>query len=692
MDLGNSLLLRRRLCWVGLLVHVCLFAAPTASPAVDFGAMSLDELASIQVTSVSKKAERLNRVPAAISVITADDIRRSGYLTLPDLLRLVPGTEVARVDSSQRAVTVRGFNDIYAQKLLVLLDGRSVYAPLFSGTHWAVQDLMLEDIDRIELVRGPGSSVWGANAVNGVISVVSKPARATPGLLVSGLAGTEAKNMGALRYGGAAGEGVYYRVYGKYGEWNDSRLVGGGDANDAWRRKQAGFRVDWEPSAQDRLTLQGDYAAAFMDMANPRIVLPAFGVPPPAEGYKTSRPVELHLESRNLLGRWSRQLTGDADFTLQVYHDRTHFCSGLLVEERSTDDIDFRHRFRLGRRHEIVWGGGYRRSKSDLTDSVEIRVDPLARTDGLTNTFVQDEISLIPERLQWTLGAKFEHNDFTGSEFQPGTRLSWLPDPRQTVWVSVARAVRTPSQMEHNSLLNLAVLPPSPTLPAPTVVSASGNPNLVSEVLQAYELGYRVQVNPRLTVDAAGFLNEYRRLRGSEERLDLSPLPNFARVVSFSDNSVRGRTYGGELEATYQAAPWWRLHAQASLTRARLRQPANQLTGAPRTPSIASPDGQVSLRSSMDFGGGVSLDVNARHVGRIAAAGVAIPGQVVPSYTIPQYIACDVRLAWRTARRFEVSLVAQNLGRKHREFVPTYTTTFFTEVKPSAYLRLTQEF
>ena len=670
----------------------CLGADPSRTAGMDFGALSLDELGSILVTSVSKKSENLAAVPAAISVITANDIHRSGFLTLPEVLRMAPGMEVARVDSAMWAVTVRGFNDSYAQKLLVLMDGRSIYTPLFSGTHWQVQDTTMEDIERIEVVRGPGGSVWGANAVNGVISIVSKSARATQGLLLSGGAGTERPVMAGARYGGTLGEGLYFRVYAKHDEGDKSRLVQGGDGNDAWKKTQGGFRLDWEPSTADRLTLQGDLFSADLNQSYPQIAFPAFMVPPPATGYNFGVDAPYDLAGDNLLGRWTRQLTSDSDFSLQIYHDRSHFGTVLLTEDRHTYDIDFRHRFKAGDRHDIVWGGGYRLSESDLLGSVMIEFRRLARSDKLFNLFLQDEISLVPNRLKWTLGGKIERNDYTGSELQPGTRLSWTPSPLQTIWASVARAVRTPSQVEHDARFNFAVLPPSPLLPLPSVVLANGTSRFDSETLVAYEIGYRVQPHVRLTFDVAAFVNDYNKLRGSAEGLDLSAVPNFAQVVSAINNGVKGQTYGGEFAATFQASERWRLHGNVSTIQSRLRQAPNQLTGAARTPSIASPEVQFTLRSSSDFGRNVTIDLFARYVDRIAAAGVAVPGLPVPSYRIPSYTTFDIRLAWRFAENLELSLMGQNLARKHREFTPTFTSTLFSEVGRSAYLRLTRTY
>ena len=658
----------------------------------DLTSLSLEELGSIQVTSVSKKSENLNKVPAAVSVITGDDIRRSGALTLPEVLRMAPGVSVAKVDATQTAVTVRGFNDTFAQKLLVLMDGRSIYTPLFSGTFWQAQDTMLEDVDRIEVIRGPGGTVWGANAVNGVISIVSKPARETQGVLLSGGGGSEQLALAGVRYGGQLGTNTFFRIYGKYDDRDNSQLVGGGDAKDGWSKGQGGFRLDWEPSTSDRLTLQGDLFELRANQTYAQVALPAFGVPPPLLGYNSVREAHPEQSGGNVLGRWSHQFSEDSDLSVQAYYDRSDIRFPVLEETRDTFDLDLRHRFQPGSRQEIVWGGGYRVSDSHLMDSVEIALSRKSRSDRVFNAFAQDEITLVPDRLLWTLGTKVEHNDYTGFEVQPGTRLSWTPTDKQTVWASVARAVRTPSQLEHDGRFNVVVIPPSLMLPLPTLVSVIGNPGFESEMLLAYELGYRIQAHRRLTLDAAVFINDYDNLRSSVERLDLSTVPNYAQVQSIINNDVHGLTYGGELAATFQAIDWWRLHGQISAIQADIRQLPNGLTGTPRTPSIASPEYELSLRSSMDLGKSLTLDGSLRYVDRIAEAGIPIPGLPNAGYSIPSYFTFDARLAWRPTKGLELALIGQNLAGRHREFVPTVLSTQFTEVGPSVYAKLTWMF
>lgn len=655
--------------------------------------MSLEELAALKVTSVSKKSESLHGTPAAISVITGEDIRRSGAQTLPDALRLSPGTEVAQVDSHAWAVTVRGFNDVFAQKLLVLMDGRSIYNQLFSGVLWHAQDTMLEDLDRIEVIRGPGGTLWGANAVNGVINIVSKSARDTQGWLISAGGGTLHQALASFRYGGKISDDLYFRVYGKFDDWGNTELVTGGDTNDKWWKGQGGFRLDWEPGEGDRFTLQADGFGLEAEQTVPQITLPSALLPPPPFGYMSSREGQWRQSGGNLLGRWTHDLSSDSDFSIQVYYDRSQLDVPVLEESIDTFDLDLRHRFQLGSRNEIVWGGGYRLSAADASGTLEIDLIPNERTDEIYNAFIQDEITLIPERLRWTLGTKVEHNDYTGMEWQPSTRLAWTPSEKQTIWASVARAVRVPSQVEHNGIFTLAAFPANPpTQPFPVVVQAQGNTDFESEELLAYELGYRWQMRSDLTLDLAAFVNDYDNLRRSNETMDFSTLPNYVTIFSPLSNEGQGQTQGGELALTWQATDWWRLRSHVNYIEAHLKSPPSSLATLPSQISISSPQWQIALRSSMELGWNCELDAQVRYVDEIESAGVPIPGADTSLSRIPSYVTFDLRLAWRPTANLEVALIGQNLAGKHREFVPTYISTQFTEVPASVFGKVTWKF
>ena len=488
---------------------------------------------------------------------------------------MAPGLDVGRVDAHSWAISARGFNDVFANKLLVLIDGRSVYTPLFSGVYWDVQDVLLEDIERIEVIRGPGASLWGANAVNGVINVITKKAAATQGFLATGGGGNEERGFTGFRFGGALGDALHYRVYGKYFDRADSALPAGGQADDGWSSERAGFRVDWEPPGAHRLTLQGDSYEGREDELIQRLRPASPFVPYLDRDTPT-------FSGGNVLGRWTCNFGGGSELALQSYYDRTTRSSATLDEQRTTFDVDFQHRFDWGTRQTIVWGGGYRRTADKIGSTFDVTLTPAERTDELVSAFLQDEIALVKKKLTLTLGSKFEHNDYTGFEFQPSARLAWTPGERQTVWASVSRAVRTPSRAEDDIRLRSApVLPPGalfaglPPLvpPSPAVVTAiMGDRDFQSEELTAYEAGYRVKAGARLTADLALFYNDYDQLRSitpSDPALDFTASP--AQFNLTGGNLMTGRTYGGELSVNLQLTDWWRIRADYALLKMDLR-------------------------------------------------------------------------------------------------------------------------
>lgn len=427
----------------------------------DLTQLSLEELMNIQVTSVSKKSEPLSRAAAAIFVITQEDIRRSGAQSLPEVLRLAPGIEVARVDAHSWAITSRGFNDRFANKLLVLVDGRTVYTPLFSGVFWEAQDLMMEDIERIEVIRGPGATLWGANAVNGVINIITRSARDSQGILLTAGAGTEEPGFGAVRYGTRLADDVYLRAHGRYRTHDGSLRLDGRPAEDDWRAAGGGFRLEWGPTADRGLTVQGDF---YRDRFHQRYTLTSF-LPP----HSWEVPGINQVEGENFLVRWGHLLPDASRLQLQFYWDRSRNESVIFNERRSTMDFDLQHQIRLTESQELVWGFGYRTSGDRIAPTSTIQLDPDRRRTHLFSAFAQNEVELVADRLQLMVGSKFEHNDFTGFEIQPGLRLAWTPKPEQTFWGSVSRAVRTSSRAEHDVRINGAILPPGtvhPLLPA----------------------------------------------------------------------------------------------------------------------------------------------------------------------------------------------------------------------------------
>jgi iron complex outermembrane receptor protein len=619
--------------------------------------LSVEELMDIEVTSVSKYPEKLSVAAAAVAVLTQEDIESSGFTSIPEALRLVPGLNVARLDSHTWAISSRGFNDIFANKLLVLIDGRSVYTPLFSGVFWEVQDTLLADIERIEVVRGPGATLWGANAVNGVINIITKSARDTQGLLVSSGGGTEEQGFVNLRYGVKLDENAFLRVYAKYFNRDASVLPNGTEAHDAWDMYQGGFRLDWEPSSENSFTFQGDIYTGNQDEI--------YAVPTTTFPFAGTIAATDTVSGGNLLGRWSHSFSSDSQLTVQAYYDRTERDSPIFGEKRDTGDIDLQHRFALGKRQEVIWGLGFRSTHDEVRNSLNISLLPEKRTLNLYSAFLQDEISLVPESLRLTLGSKFEHNDFTGFEIQPSARLLWTPGHAQTLWTSVSRAVRTPSRTESDIRLN-----PAPPVPLPPgLITILGNPEMDSEQLIAYEVGYRLQPIDQLKLDLTAFYNDYDDLRTLE--LTMSGPVSPSRVA----NNLFGESYGAEISATAQVSKRWRLQGSYSYLDVQLhRRAGSQDSLSEKAAEGSSPHHQFFVRSLLDLGWNIQFDATLRYV------------DVLPAPQIASYLTLDLRVAWSPRKDVEFALVGQNLlDDRHPEFAPTFVGTQQTEVERSIY-------
>ncbi|MFN7140717.1 MAG: TonB-dependent receptor plug domain-containing protein, partial [Limisphaerales bacterium] len=464
----------------------------------DLTELSLTDLLNVEVTTVSRAAEPLSQAPAAITVIKGEDIRRTGATTIPDALRLAPGLQVAQVDAHTWAISARGFNDVFANKLLVMIDGRTVYSPLFSGVFWDVQDTLLEDIDRIEVIRGPGAALWGANAVNGVINIITKDARDTHGVLLSAGTGTEELGFGHVRYGAKLSENASARVYAKYFNRDNARLLDGSAANDHWEMFRGGFRLDWQPGDPNLLTFQGDAYVGTLDQT--------YNVPTFTPPFTALLADDIEAHGGNILGRWTHTFSSDSEMIWQLYFDQSVRNTPVFQEERVTADLDFQHHFILGERQRITWGGGYHRTDDEAGNTLSVALIPEERGLNLYSAFIQDEIQIIHDKLALTLGSKFEHNDFTGFEIQPNARIAWTPLTNAVLWGAVSRAVRTPSRAEHDIIINPPGAPPGSA-------SLFGNRNFDSEDLIAYEIGFRSQPTTRMTWEIATFYNDYDNLR-----------------------------------------------------------------------------------------------------------------------------------------------------------------------------------
>ncbi len=619
---------------------------PTAESAAtsDLTALSLEELMNLPVTSVSRRPEPRVAAPAPIYVITEEDIRRAGVTTLADALRLAPGMQVARITANQWAVGVRGFGTRLARSILVLIDGRSVYTPLFAGTYWEVQDTLLEDVDRIEIIRGPGGAIWGANAVNGVINIITKSAAATQGALVSAGGGNEERGFVGTRYGGAVGDNFHYRVYSKYFD-RDGGFNPNGRSFDDWHMTREGFRTDWNPTARDHVQFQGDIYDG--DAGEQEQVTQ---LTPPTLRTVTQ---DAELAGGNLLARWRRVFSSTADIALAMYYDNTFRREAIFSERRNTYDVDFQNHLVLPFDQNLVWGSEYRHTGDRTGGGPTLVFTPKNRGDDLFTTFVQDEIPLW-EGVRLTLGSKFEHNDYSGFEWQPSGRISWAPDARQMLWAGVSRAVRTPSRIEHDLSLT-AALPGSDAF-----ARLLGDDAFVSEKVIAYEAGHRVQVLPQLFVDTALFYNQYSDLLTVEPQAPFTePGVDGSRTIMpfVLRNRLHGESYGIEVAADAALTDWWRLHGAYSLLKIELRRDPGSRDFSHQPIEGSSPRHQVVLRSTMNLPYEAQFDGVLRYVDHL------------PAQHVGSYVTLDLRVAKQVTRALELSVVGLNLAQDHhREF------------------------
>jgi iron complex outermembrane receptor protein len=647
-------------------------AVPPQEPPRDVTDIDLDDLMKVTVTSPSKKEQTLTDVPTAVYVIRSDDLKRSGVTNIADALRSVPGMNVARSNSNTWTVSARGFDDS-ANKMLVLIDGRSVYSPLHSGVFWDVQDTLLEDIERIEVIRGPGGTLWGANAINGVVNIITKPAGETPGGLAFAGGGTEERVFGGARYGFKVGEDVAVRVYAKYFDREDqaSGLNPDETARDGWFMGRGGFRADWKAGAQDRVTFMGDYYDG-QEQSQPTV--PSLTAPFSRTFYDRTT-----LRGGDFVFRWDHQLGTASSLTLQAYYDYTYRSQAIFGETIHTGDLDLQYRFSPIEDHDVVCGLGYRVYAADTRQTFVIQTNPASRTDDDPTAFVQDEITLVKNRLRLVLGSKFELNEFTGFEYQPSGRLAWNIDDRQMAWASVTRAVRTPTILDRDIRLNALVTTGAP----PAVLSVFGDKNFHSEDLLAYEAGYRVRPVDPLSVDLALFYNRYTHLRsieGDAPFLEAAPPPAHFVVPLDIENGVRAQSGGAELAANLQAASWWLLQANYSYLRLDAElAPGSTDTTSKTSTEHSSPRHQVWVRSAMDLPMDLTLDVMGRYVSQLS------------NYPVKAYVEADVRLAWRDpSHRIEAALVGQNLV--HDSHAEINQAAQRSDIKRGVYASLTVRF
>ena len=645
----RMLIVRTRLAFLFLVLGIFSCISPTVAAATpdELTDLSLAELSNIEVTSVSKMAEKESEAAAAIYVITQEDIKNSGSTSIPDLLRMAPGITVAQAGAHDWTVTSRGSNDQFSNKLLVLMDGRTIYSPLFSGVIWEVQDTMLEDIDRIEVIRGPGATLWGANAVNGVINIITKNSKDTQGGLAVATAGNKINGIGSIREGIKTGDDSYVRTYAKQTNYDSQDSLTGGSAGDSWNKSQAGFRSDSKISDIDKLTVQGDIYNMF---ENVNYLVPDFaGSADPITGNLVSPAQGLKSSGGNIMARWEQKQSDQSQTSMQVYFDNTYRSTSFFNDEANTIDLDIQHVWTGWNKQEIVWGVGYRfiNDKNDPASDT-YSLTPATRNDSLYSAFVQDKFTLIPNSVFLTLGSKFEHNDYTGVEVQPSARLSWLPAENQTLWASVSRAVHTPYRYTDDATQTLAVVP-SGTYS----VAAIGNRDLKSEELIAYELGYRIKPIKSLSFDLSTFYNEYSNLFHTSYGTFTTFLP-----IAI-ENGGGATSKGAELSIKWNVLKDWQLAGAYSY----LDEAYDQKDSVGFSFVGKSPKHQFNIRSVYILPYNIEMTNALYYVNELNYI------DQLSTVHIPGYYRFDTKFSYAITSNIELSLVAQNiLDSSHQEF------------------------
>ena len=671
----------RVLMFMGCILLVCGGATASDMETMDdLTELSIQELMDLDVTSVSKKKQKLLDAAAAVYVITGQDLHRSGVTSIPEALRMVPGVQVAQIDASKWAISARGFNAQWANKLLVLIDGRTVYSPLYSGVYWDVQDLLMEDIERIEVIRGPGASLWGANAVNGVINIITKTAADTQGGLISVGAGTVERALAATRYGGSIRQDTHWRVYAKYHERDaDFDMVGNIAAEDETVFR-LGFRMDSKVSSDSNMTLQGDVYAGDVG-TNVIAYSPVF---PFFDKFHEDE----NIAGGNVLLRWRQDVKPSVNWMLQLYYDRSERENDLLEENRDTLDLELQGQFSMGSRHEVTWGLGYRYTQDDIEGSFSVNFDPDSQEENLFNLFIQDDILLIRDLVSAVIGVKLEHNDYSDFEVQPSLRFSWTPNEKNTLWAAVSRAVRTPSRSDHDIVIHPFVSPPfsaeNPS-PLPVIGEIAGSERFDSEELLAFELGYRVQISGSLSLDVATFYNEYDNLQTGETGAPYPvgfPAPSYMVFPIILDSKMEGETYGVEVLLEWRPLSWWRCQTTYAFLQIQLHAD-NDSTDTMTEAGFegGSPHHTFGFRSMLDLPGNINLDLWSRYVDNL------------PVQNVSSYVELDARLSWMPANNVEIELVGQNLlDSEHTEFFEQTTAIIPEEIERRFYGKITWRF
>ena len=627
----------------------CLLPAaiqPNDKQAQQLKSLSLEQLGNLEVTTQSKEPTEVWNTPAAIFVLTTEDIRRSGVTSVPDALRLVPGVNVFRVNGSRNwAVGIRGLADQFSKYVLVLIDGRTVYSPLFGGVWWTINNVMLEDIDRIEVIRGPGGTIWGADAVNGVINIVTKHSQETKGTLISAGGGNVDQNTEDLRYGSEHNRWTWRGDAFGFVRSPEYHLQNQPDYD--WSRDgQVGFRLDHNTPSRE-FTLQGDaYWGKFGDAQR----LSTYDPPTAITSYQST-----NVSGGNLRTRWRNRFSNQSDIYLQAFWSYDHRIGSNFGEERNTFDIDFLHRLPPTAHQQFTYGLGIRLSPSTVNQTIPTGTfDPLDKTDSIYSAFLQEELRLVPDKLSLTIGTKLEHNNYTGFEYQPNARLLFKPNDKFSAWAAVSRAVRTPDRVDEDIQVDVFAVR-SPVIFARVI----GNHNLIAERLIAYGGGFRTLIHPRFYFSASGFYNAYRNLiaQGGLKRTP-APIPPFPPgttlfTLQFT-NGIHGASDGAEIAPDWQATSFWRIRPGLSYLNIDLNdEPGFKDTVTLKNLRGSSPTYQAFVQSEINLPRHFEFDQSFRYVD-------SLPAQSVRAYT-----TADARIGWNPTKNLSLSLTGQNLFQPH---------------------------
>lgn len=651
-----------------------VIAAPTEKlPKLSFEElkdMDIEELMNITVRSVSKKEESLSDAAAAVFVISQEDIRRSNATTIPELFRMVPGMQVAQIDSNKWAVTSRGSNSRFSNKLLVLIDGRSIYTAYFSGVFWDEHNLVLEDIERIEVIRGPGGTLWGANAVNGVINIITKHSSDTLGGLVSAGVGSEEQGTGTFRYGNKLGKDATFRVYGKYFNRDDFAGKPGQPEADSWDGQRGGFRMDWKKSESNSFTFQGDiYKGETDERAQNNVI----------SGSSTAsfnRTVD--IDGANFLTRWEHKNSDTSDITTQFYFDHASRRGATTLRSIiDTIDLEFQHRFQLGDNHKIIWGAGQRFIVDSFEDSIPIQLNPQNRLNYIASGFIQDSIQLLPKTLKLTIGSKLELNNYSGVEVQPSARVLWTPEKNHSFWGAVSRAIRNPNRAEDSIRINSR-------FSGANMIALIGSDLVEAEEVVAFEIGYRTQARKNIFFDVTLFYNFYDNLQTRERGaafVETTPAPTHAVIPFIENNEGSGKTYGVEVFSKWNVSEDWELSGGFTYFKMDLDQVATS-SFVFENAEGNDPEYQWNIRSHLTLPYNLEFDTTLYYVDSL------------DNIDVPSYTRLDLRVGWRPMKSLELSISGQNLLEKeHDEFgAEAVQFTSGTRVQRSIFSKATYKF